>query len=146
MDQLENTNVRPFIPKTGQLILGRYHIESCLGKGGMGTVFLARDEAVASSRVALKVLHAHLASRAAFVSRLRNEVIVTRKLDHPHIVRTFMLDFREDDVPFLIMEYVNGTSLADFLRGQQEQRLRPARQSAFCSRPPQHWHTPTIWA
>src|SRR5262249_49813801 len=68
----------------GERLSGRYRIERVLGEGGMGVVYLARDEQVAGETFAIKVLKESLHSGALEV--LRDEVRKTRKLSHPNIV------------------------------------------------------------
>jgi serine/threonine-protein kinase len=95
--------------------LGRWVIDSELGRGGMGAVYLAHDEAPhdgAPGRAAVKVLAAELAVDPGFRERFRREVEILRQLNHPHIVRH--LDSGEDKGRhYLAMEYVDGPTLED---------------------------------
>jgi len=93
------------------LAAGRYRILRELGRGGMATVFLAHDEEL-DRRVALKLLPEHLAGDDAFHARFLREARLAARLSHPNVVRVF--DAGEaDGRPFIVMEYVPGTSLAD---------------------------------
>lgn len=87
-----------------------YLIEKKLAEGGMGRVFVARHE-VLGRRVALKVLHAHIAARPEALARFRQEAAVLARLEHAHAVQVY--DFVSDrPEPFLVMELVEGESLA----------------------------------
>ena len=66
----------------GQILGERFEIVGALGRGGMATVYLARDR-VRGERVALKVLHDHLAHDPAMRERLRREVVAAARLRHP---------------------------------------------------------------
>jgi serine/threonine protein kinase len=66
----------------GQVLAERFEIVGVLGRGGMATVYLARDR-VRDERVALKVLHDHLAEDPAMRDRLRREVVAAARLRHP---------------------------------------------------------------
>jgi serine/threonine-protein kinase len=99
---------------TDLLRQGRYHIEAPLGRGGMGTVHLARDT-VLGRMVAVKVLADHLAADEAFRHRFIREARLTARLCHPNVVQVF--DAGGEDRPFLVMEYVDGETVADRLAG-----------------------------
>jgi serine/threonine protein kinase len=92
----------------------RYRIERELGRGGMATVHLAHDEELGRP-VAVKVLADHLADDDAFRARFLREARLAGQLTHPNLVRVY--DAGEaDGRPFIVMEYVPGTSLADVER------------------------------
>jgi hypothetical protein len=88
----------------------RYHIERVLGVGGMGTVFRARHRLM-QRLVALKVVKPALLHRPAAVERFRREVRAAAQLVHPNIVTAFDAD-EAGGVHFLVMEFIEGTSLA----------------------------------
>jgi len=94
--------------------LGHYCIFGKLGEGGMGVVYLARDERL-EREVALKVLPEGLLADEAAHKRFRKEALALSKLNHPNIAAVYDFD-SEDGVDFLVMEYVQGTSLADRVR------------------------------
>ena len=104
--------------------IGRYEILDELGRGAMGRVFRARDS-VMGRVVALKSLHsASLAGDQAkeFRERFFREAQAAGALAHPGIVPVF--DVGEDDgVPFLVMEYVQGRTLAEAVK--QGERYTP---------------------
>jgi serine/threonine protein kinase len=91
---------------------GRYHVEHPLGTGAMGTVVLARDTLL-DRQVAVKFLADHLAADDAFRQRFLREARLAARLCHPNIVQVF--DAGEDGRPFLVMEYVDGETVADRL-------------------------------
>jgi predicted ATPase len=97
-----------------QTISGRYHIETLLGRGGMGAVYQATDSRT-NQRVALKVLHFLLDSEAkAALTRFHREFRVLTRLDHPHIVRALAYGTHEDS-PYLVLEYLAGHTLFEDL-------------------------------
>ncbi|HEX4520492.1 MAG TPA: serine/threonine-protein kinase [Gaiellaceae bacterium] len=99
----------------------RFAVEATLGRGGMASVYLARDRML-DRPVALKVLAEHLAGQPEFRSRFLREARLAAKLVHPNIVRVY--DVGENGRgPFIVMEYVEGGTLADRLA--QHGRLAP---------------------
>ena len=97
----------------GSLADGRYTLERRLGVGGMAAVWLARDERL-GRLVAIKALSDALAGEEGYVRRFRREARVAAGLSHPNLVRVF--DFGDDPRPYLVMEYVEGGTLAEQLR------------------------------
>ncbi|QDU61185.1 Serine/threonine-protein kinase PrkC [Planctomycetes bacterium Pan216] len=96
---------------TRGLVLGDYVILNEIGVGGMGTVFKARHRRM-DRTVALKVLKPEVARSPDAVERFGREVVAAARLRHPNIVHAY--DASEDDgIPFLVMEYVDGSDLAD---------------------------------
>jgi eukaryotic-like serine/threonine-protein kinase len=94
--------------------LGPYRIEGPAGAGGMGEVYRARDTRL-DRMVAIKVLPAHLADRTELKQRLEREAKTISSLQHPHICALFDVG-HESGVDFLVMEYLEGRTLADRLR------------------------------
>jgi len=93
-------------------VLGAYRIESELGSGGMGKVWLARDEA--GDRYAIKIVHPHLLDTPGFFKRFLREAEIGRGVRHPNVVRTLDCDALGGH-HFLVMEYVEGQHLRDLL-------------------------------
>jgi eukaryotic-like serine/threonine-protein kinase len=93
--------------------LGSYKIISSLGAGGMGEVYQARDTRLERT-VAIKVLPAHLAGRAESRERFEREAKTIAGLNHPHICTLFDAAY-QDGIDFLVMEYVEGETLAQRL-------------------------------
>ncbi|MDL4819919.1 Stk1 family PASTA domain-containing Ser/Thr kinase [Actinomadura opuntiae] len=100
-------------PLVGQVLDGRYRIESRIARGGMATVYVARDIRL-DRTVAIKVMHAGLASDEDFVARFIGEAKAAAALSHPNVVAVY--DQRSDgEHVFLVMEYVPGRTLRDAL-------------------------------
>ncbi|HVZ75585.1 MAG TPA: protein kinase [Polyangia bacterium] len=86
--------------------IGRYTITRVLGRGGMGAVYEARHARL-GRRVAIKFLLPELALRADVLRRFENEAVAAGGLEHPNLVA--VIDFgHDDDVPFLVMEFLDG--------------------------------------
>ena len=99
----------------GQVLAGRYVVQDTLGAGGMGLVYRARD-LVLGETVAVKTLRAEaLAADPGALERFKDEIRLARRISHRNVVRTHDLG-ESEGVPFLTMEYVEGTSLAALLR------------------------------
>ncbi len=105
----------------GLIFGGRYRIEKQIGKGGMGAVYLARQEPL-SRLVAIKVLHG--TADEVVVARFQREARLIAQLQHPHIVG--LIDFGEDAGRlYLVMEYIDGEPLTALLK--REAPLTPRR-------------------
>ncbi len=94
--------------------LGPYEFLSALGAGGMGEVYKARDTRL-DRIVAIKVLPAHLADRAELRERFEREAKTIASLNHPHIC-TLHDTGHQDEIDFLVMEYLEGETLAQRLQ------------------------------
>ncbi len=113
-------------------VLGRYHIISELGRGGMGVVYKALDPKL-ERFIAIKCLSDELSSDEIVVARFLREARNVAALNHPNIAQIYVADEHEG-MPYFVMEYVDGESLADFIarEGQcsPEMARRVAEQSA----------------
>jgi serine/threonine protein kinase/beta-lactam-binding protein with PASTA domain len=97
----------------GRVLGDRYRLTRRIGQGGSAQVYAADDTRL-RRQVAVKVLHAALADEAAFLRRFEIEARVVAGLQHPHILRVY--DWGEDHGdPYLVMELLEGGSLATFL-------------------------------
>jgi serine/threonine-protein kinase len=92
----------------------RFELLERIGRGGMGTVWKARDQE-SGDIVALKVLHEQYADDPYFVQRFEREVEVTQRIDSPYVARTLGFGQREGR-PYIVMEYVDGKSLREIVR------------------------------
>jgi tRNA A-37 threonylcarbamoyl transferase component Bud32 len=108
---------------------GRYNIVRRLGSGGMAEVFLARitGEAGFEKKVALKIIHKHLAMHAQVVDHFLDEARLASQISHPNIVQISDLGKAGDDY-FIAMEYVDGYDLDTLMEMSQSRgALVPAR-------------------
>jgi eukaryotic-like serine/threonine-protein kinase len=111
--------------------LGPYEILSPLGAGGMGEVYRARDTRL-DRTVAIKVLNSQLVANAELRARFEREARIVSQLQHPHICVLHDVG-KEGATEFLVMEYLEGESLADRLRRgplPQQELLKIAVQIA----------------
>lgn len=100
---------------TGQTLSGRYFIHEMLGKGGMGVVY--RAEHIHLKRpVAVKVLNKNNVIDERDVKRFELEARVTSSLNHPSLVQVYDFGFTDDEAPFIVMEYLQGKTLAEILK------------------------------
>jgi serine/threonine-protein kinase len=90
--------------------LGPYEIVAPLGAGGMGVVYRARDTRLERT-VAIKILPTHLSSDPTLRQRFEHEAKTISSLNHPHICTLYDVG-RQDGIDFLVMEYVEGETLA----------------------------------
>src|ERR1700731_4846397 len=93
--------------------LGPYEILTAIGAGGMGEVYKARDTRL-DRIVAIKVLPTHLADRAELRERFEREAKTIASLNHPHICTLYDTG-HQDGIDFLVMEYLEGETLAQRL-------------------------------
>jgi eukaryotic-like serine/threonine-protein kinase len=107
----------------GDLIAGKYALEELLGEGGMGAVFRARNTTI-DMPVAIKLIRADL-DRELLSGRLLQEARAAAKLGHPAIVRVFDVGKTALGDPFIVMELLQGESLANVI--EREGRLSSAR-------------------
>ena len=108
---------------TGELIDGRYQLLRQAANGGMATIYEALDTRL-DRKVAVKIMHAHLAQDEAFVSRFIREAKAAAALTHPNIVAVQDQGWNQSGVPavFLVMELIEGHTLREYLseRGRFE--------------------------
>ncbi|SEH98240.1 MULTISPECIES: Stk1 family PASTA domain-containing Ser/Thr kinase [unclassified Leifsonia] len=101
-------------PMIGRLIDGRYQVRSRIARGGMATVYLATDLRL-ERRVAIKIMHGHLADDSTFKSRFVQEARSAARLAHPNVVNVFDQG-QDSDMAYLVMEYLPGITLRDLLK------------------------------
>src|SRR4051812_10245246 len=106
-----------------KVLAGRYRLDRQLGKGGMGSVWLAEHLAL-NSWVAVKLMDPAIASTQEGAERFKREAQAAASLRSAHVVQ--VLDYGvHEETPFLVMELLQGQSLADCI--ERERRLTPAR-------------------
>src|SRR5437762_6714189 len=94
----------------GTALDGQYQIESLLGKGGMGAVYLARH-ILLGDRVAIKILPPEVRNNAEWLRRFRREGQAARRFRHPNAVTVYDLRTAADGTIYMVMEYVEGHTL-----------------------------------
>ncbi len=99
----------------GQRLFGEYQITTKLGEGGMGSVYLARNETI-QQEIAIKILHGRAAESAEIVERFKREARVISMLTHPNIVRVFIFGRTDQNLIYMAMEFVKGRSLREQLQ------------------------------
>ncbi|MBI4864141.1 MAG: SUMF1/EgtB/PvdO family nonheme iron enzyme, partial [Candidatus Riflebacteria bacterium] len=107
----------------GRVLAGRYTLARRLGQGETGQIWLASDEALEGTDVAVKILPPALWQDPTARTNLVKEAKVSLKLTHPNVVR--LLTLEPGEPPFLVMEYVAGRSLAEELASRDEVNAGP---------------------
>ena len=110
---MQNSPARSGID-VGTVIAETYTIEALVGRGGMGAVFLASHRRLPGKKVAIKFLHADLAGEEV-LRRFEREAQIASKLGHPNIVGVTDYNVMADGTPYLVLEYLEGASLAQHL-------------------------------
>ncbi len=101
--------------RLGKVISGRYLIRELLGEGGMGSVYLAEHTHM-KKRVALKLLHPEMSNNAEVAARFEREALAASHIEHPNVAAATDFGKTDDGAFFLVLEYVEGTSLRDALQ------------------------------
>jgi eukaryotic-like serine/threonine-protein kinase len=114
-------------PLRGALLGGRYRIMGRLARGGMATVYQARDERLERS-VAIKIIHPDHVLDAEVLDRLANEARTVARLTHPNIVAVYDQG-THDGAPYIVMEFVRGRTLREMLNDRR--RLDPSESLAI---------------
>ncbi len=114
--------------ETGTLLQGTYQILHLLGSGGMGRVYAA-SHARLPGLFAVKALHKEYAKNENAIIRFRGEAEIMAGLRHPNIVQVFDYNVAEDGTPYLVMEFIEGTSLGDKLRSGE--KMSPERVASI---------------
>ncbi|HEY9775087.1 MAG TPA: protein kinase [Planktothrix sp.] len=112
----------PTLP-AGTILAGQYQIISLLGSGGMSHVYHCKDLAL-DRELAVKMMRLGVSSNPQSLQRFQIEGKAVAKLEHPNILRMFGMQFDNSGQPLLIMELVQGKSLAEILKSE---RLNPER-------------------
>lgn len=119
--------------------IGPYRTLGLIGEGGMGSVFLGeRDDGEFDRRVAIKLIRGFAGSSAR--ERFRRERQVLAGLDHPNIALLLDGGTLADGSPYLVMEYVEGESLTDWLDGEPRNLRQRMRLFAALCRTVHHAH------
>jgi tRNA A-37 threonylcarbamoyl transferase component Bud32 len=106
---------------TGHVLASRYRIERLIARGGMASVYLARDQQVADRRVIVKFLHAWARQYAWLKSKFRQEMEALARIDHHSVVGVLDAGETSDGLPFLVIEYIDGATLrSEMQRGAMD--------------------------
>lgn len=103
----------------GKTFAGKYKILKKLGQGGMGSVYKARHELM-DRDVALKFLNIELTHKSQILERFRREANIASRISHPNVITVFDYGI-EDEMPYLVMEFLEGTPLSHII--SQKARL-----------------------
>lgn len=108
-------------------VLGSYRLGRVLGRGAMGEVYEA-EHVLTHSPAAVKLLHPHALAQRDLVLRFVREARIVAALDVPNVVRVLEVSPPEARVPYLVMERLVGTDLADYLRENKRMGMRHVLQ------------------
>ncbi len=116
-------------PQTSPQRLGKYELRERLGRGGMAEVWKAYDTQL-HRYVALKILHADLQTDPEFITRFEREARVIASLHHPNIVQIHDFQIAQPEnsnspIAYMVMDYVEGQTLADYIRNTSRQGKFP---------------------
>ena len=123
-DRRKDAGARPTAPPPGIRLGGTYRLERELGRGGMGVVMLARDTGL-EREVAVKVIHGKLAEEESVRALFVTEARAMAEVRHENVVRIYAFGEYEE-LPYFVMEYVPGPTLADWLDHHYAQRALPS--------------------
>lgn len=105
------------------IVSGRYMLEKRLGKGGMGIVFRAKHKFL-KSRHAIKVILPSLVHEDEnLLVRFKQEAVLAASINHPNVIRVTDFGVEEGNMPFLVMEYVDGLPLSTYIGGEKRLTL-----------------------
>lgn len=127
---IPSSNKKPGGPSPGMVLGGRYLIEKELGRGGIGIVYLARDQRIHGRPVVIKLLLEELAghdSKAWFEKKFKEEIKALSRITHPGVVRVLDMGELADGRSYLVMQHISGESLRDHIGPQGMELRRVAR-------------------
>lgn len=113
--RIRGTGLPPKDQLIGTLLDCRYRLESLLGRGATSSVYLAWDTE-RGTNCAIKLLHSHLTADEAILSRFSREAKTAASLMHPNIAQVYSFCIANSGRAFIVMEYVDGITLAELLR------------------------------
>ncbi len=111
----QDGNILTFTIAGSTVISGRYILEQRLGQGGMGIVFKARHKFLKSSHAIKIILPSLVSGDESLLIRFRQEAVLAASIDHPNVIRVTDFGVEHDNLPYLVMEFVDGTPLSYFL-------------------------------
>jgi len=110
-------------PAPGGRLKGRYLIERELGRGGVGVVFLARDERLHGMPVVIKFLLDSAGQNKWLAGKFSQEAEALTRINHPGVVRVIDRDLSDDGRPFFVMEFIKGRPLRDVINSADPRGL-----------------------
>jgi serine/threonine protein kinase len=111
-------NISPPPVQPGQMLADKYRVEKILGAGGMGVVVAARHVEL-NVLVAIKFLLPHVLSNQQAVTRFAREARAAVRIKSEHVARVSDVGTLESGAPYMVMEYLEGTDLASYLRARK---------------------------
>ncbi len=109
-----HASAKPKKLEEGDLVAGKFVVERTIGAGGMGQVVVARHQEL-GTRVAIKVVHAEVATDPDNIARFKREARAMARLRSEHVVRVYDVGETATGLPYLIMEYLEGRDLGSVL-------------------------------
>jgi serine/threonine-protein kinase len=97
-------------PLLGRILEDRYHVLQCIGRGGMGAVYLA-EHVLIRRKVAIKTLHAPLADSAESIGRFHREAVAAAAIGNEHVVDVTDMGQLENGAYYIVLEYLEGADL-----------------------------------
>jgi len=107
-----------------ELVAEKYELLALLGKGGMGSVYKARHRELGKI-VAIKILESNWEQNFMSYERFMREAKASSRLSHPNVISVYDFGFLPGQRPFIVMDYLEGNTLADLLK--EKGRLPPER-------------------
>src|SRR5205814_40404 len=114
-------------PSEGELIAGKYRVERALARGGMGAVYLARHVEL-DQLVAVKLMLPEAAQNPEAVTRFMREARAAVKIKSDHVVRVTDVGTLESGLPYMAMEYLEGSDLREILNERGRLPLEEAAE------------------
>lgn len=114
---------------TGRTV-GKYTLETLIGRGGMAEVYRSYHPEL-ERNLAIKIIHPFLTEDGGFVERFRREARAAASLRHPHIVQIYDFDVTPDGLYYMVMEYVAGIPLDQYLQPPRTPMPLPEAISLF---------------
>jgi CheY-like chemotaxis protein len=108
----------------------RYLIEERWGSGGMGCVYVASHATLKDQRYAVKVLYGEFASQDEYKERFAREADACAKLAHPNVVTVLDFDATAEGLPYMVMEFAEGRTLAEIIKAEAPLPFRRAASIA----------------
>jgi len=105
---------------------GRYLLEQRLGQGGMGIVFRAKHKFLKSSHAIKVILPSLVDGDADLLVRFNQEAVLAASIDHPNVIRVTDFGVENDIMPFLVMEFIDGEPLSNYLEDGKPMSLDQA--------------------